>query len=111
VLYLAPALVLPATLAWTWLRRAEAPERTDERLAPALFALPFFLLLIWLSLYNTLTADYQAQGRYLLPAAAPIVLQAFDGCERAGGRLARHGPALLMAFFVAENLASVVYVR
>jgi 4-amino-4-deoxy-L-arabinose transferase-like glycosyltransferase len=93
-LYLPALLVVVAALLAPWLHR----RRREATLA--LFGLPFLALLAALSLYNTLHADFQAQGRYLLPAVAPLVLQLVDGVAEL-----RLAPALLLSFFVAMNLA------
>jgi hypothetical protein len=97
----AAAAALAAAFLWPWLRRAPINA------IPAWLALPSLALLLPLSLYNTFVAGFQPQGRYLLPAVAPLVLRIFDGLSAS-----RRGPWLLLAMFVVQNLVdSVLYLR
>jgi hypothetical protein len=100
-LYVLALLLLGGALIVPWLRRPR--RRRDATLA--VFALPSLALLIALSLYNTFHTDFQAQGRYLLPAVAPLVLLIVDGVAET-----RFAPAVLLSFFAVTNLvASVLF--
>ncbi len=72
---------------------------------PHLFALPYFVLLLGMSLYNSLYVDYQPQGKYMLSAVPALCLQCFDVPAR-GRRILQVAGFGLLAFFLVQNIAA-----
>ncbi|MDP8256646.1 MAG: DUF2142 domain-containing protein [Candidatus Alcyoniella australis] len=91
-----------ATAAAAAVRRGETRLRLPSALW--LLGLPYMLLLLLLSLYNSYYVDMQPQGRYLLSSLPALLLLAGFGAASLHGRLGRIAPLALCALYLAFNL-------